>query len=173
MKAKQKRLKKQRADKRRKARQQRMRELAKQSEQPERRLPREAQMWDVSGQIDPSRWPDAEPPCAAYVDDKRQLAVLVFRTQLQGRFAGTLQVGIRLNVRPAQPGAAEQPQAVVLATWSEIQAIKDHFWPHRQAVEVYPPKGQKPDLAPLRWLWVLPAGESLPFEVWTRDGKPD
>jgi len=46
-----------------------------------------------------------------------------------------------------------------------MQAIKDQFWPHRQAVEIYPPAAEVVDVAPMRWLWILPAGEALPFDL--------
>lgn len=147
MRAKAKRLKKQRADKRRK----------------DCRLPSAPKMWDVSAQAD--RWPfDSEPPCSIYIDDEKRLTIMVFRSSAPGPFAGSLRVGIRLNERPAVNGK-ETPLAQILCTWSELQAVKNHYWPHRQAVEIYPERDQVINAAPLRWLWVLPAGFRLPFDL--------
>lgn len=50
-------------------------------------------------------------------------------------------------------------------TWDDLQAIKDHFWPDRIAVEVYPPHDAIVCVANMRWLWVLPAGAVLPFNL--------
>jgi hypothetical protein len=46
-----------------------------------------------------------------------------------------------------------------------MQAIKDAHWPHRLAVEIYPPRHAIVDVAPMRWLWILPAGAALPFNL--------
>jgi hypothetical protein len=50
-------------------------------------------------------------------------------------------------------------------TWDDLQAIKDRFWPSRIAVEVFPPKDKIVDAADMRWLWVLPPGAVLPFNL--------
>jgi len=50
-------------------------------------------------------------------------------------------------------------------TWDELNAIKQHFWPNRIAIEIYPPKNRSVDVAAIRWLWVLPEGAELPFNL--------
>lgn len=50
-------------------------------------------------------------------------------------------------------------------TWDELQAIKDWLFPGRIALEVYPPKDKIVNVANMRWLWVLPAGACLPFNL--------
>lgn len=50
-------------------------------------------------------------------------------------------------------------------TWDDMQAIKDHFWPERIAMEIYPPHDSIVDVADMRWMWVLPAGACLPFNL--------
>lgn len=50
-------------------------------------------------------------------------------------------------------------------TWDELQAIKEWLFPGRIALEVYPPADKVVDVANLRWLWILPAGAVLPFNL--------
>lgn len=48
--------------------------------------------------------------------------------------------------------------------WRDLQAIKNEICgPEREAVEIYPAESRKVDTANQYHLWVLPAGESLPF----------
>jgi hypothetical protein len=46
-----------------------------------------------------------------------------------------------------------------------MQAIKDHFWPGCIGLEVFPPREKIVDVADMRWLWVLPKGAVLPFNL--------
>ena len=50
-------------------------------------------------------------------------------------------------------------------TWDELQAIKEWLFAGRIALEVFPPQDKVVDVANLRWLWVLPAGAVLPFNL--------
>lgn len=50
-------------------------------------------------------------------------------------------------------------------TWDELQAIKEWLFAGRIALEVYPPQSKVVDVANMRWLWVLPAGACLPFNL--------
>lgn len=106
------------------------------------------------------------------VDKSRQWSILVWRhDDAAGTpFAGSLRVGIRAAVRQYhERDKGPQPPAEILATWTEIQAIKNQFWPHRLAVEIFPPARQLVDAAPMRWLWVLPVGATLPFNLQATD----
>lgn len=52
--------------------------------------------------------------------------------------------------------------------WSELQAIKDEvLGPEVTAVEVYPAASNLVNVAPMRWLWVVPDAKAFPF--WTKD----
>ena len=113
-------------------------------------------------------WPfKSTPPIASHVDKNRQWSVMVWRAEgANGTpYAGSLRVGIRAAVRPQQHPTKKEPAGQLLVTWSQLQAIKDTFWPHRVAVEIFPPREQIVDVAPMRWLWVLPAGCALPFNL--------
>jgi len=115
-----------------------------------------------------AEWPyDTAPPIAIYVDEGRRWVVQVWRSGgAQGtQYAGSLRVGIRAAARPATADDPNPPPANILATWDQVQAIKNTWWPHRLAVEVYPPRHQVVNAAPMRWLWILPAGASLPFNL--------
>jgi hypothetical protein len=49
-------------------------------------------------------------------------------------------------------------------TWEELQALKAQAgYADREAIEIYPPADQVVDVANTRHLWVLPAGERMPF----------
>ena len=50
-------------------------------------------------------------------------------------------------------------------TWDDMQAIKDRFWPDRIAIEIYPPRESIVNQADMRWMWVLPKGAILPFNL--------
>lgn len=124
-------------------------------------------------------WPfDSPAPIQSHVDTARQWVVQVFRAiGADGtEYDGSLRVGIKahetnLEDHLARGGKGVPAGAEILATWSQLQAIKDHFWPHRVALEIYPPKHRIVDVAPMRWLWILPAGHCLPFNLAT-DGEP-
>lgn len=63
------------------------------------------------------------------------------------------------------PAQFESPKYSLPITWDDLQAIKDNFWPDCIALEIYPPKASIVNVADMRWLWVLPAGASLPFNL--------
>lgn len=50
-------------------------------------------------------------------------------------------------------------------SWEELQAVKDFLFPTRVAFEAFPPKKEIVDAAPMRWVWVLPEGQGLPFSI--------
>lgn len=51
-------------------------------------------------------------------------------------------------------------------SWSDRQEIKNQIaGPERVAVEVFPPKSQLVDQAPMAHLWVYPEGFALPFSL--------
>lgn len=50
-------------------------------------------------------------------------------------------------------------------TWDQLQQIKDTLWPTRVAIEIFPPQAEIVNVAPMRWLWILPEGQGLPFSI--------
>ena len=50
-------------------------------------------------------------------------------------------------------------------TWDQLQQIKDRLWPKQVAIEIFPPEAEIVNVAPMRWLWVLPLGQGLPFSI--------
>lgn len=113
-----------------------------------------------------SNWTALEQaPIAAYVDSTNRWTVQVFpvRSTDGTPWQGTLRVGIKYI--PSGSVTNDEGGEIVL-TWSEIQdLIKDQFWPDRIAMEIFPPKEQVVNVAPMRWLWVLPPGAELPFNL--------
>lgn len=102
----------------------------------------------------------SDPPKAAYVDEGRHWVVQVFPVpSCNGTpWEGAMRVGIshyRSNGR----------QREIRVNWSTIQGIKDDLWPDRLAIEVFPPHDQIDNVAPMRWLWILPPGSILPFRL--------
>lgn len=49
--------------------------------------------------------------------------------------------------------------------WDDMQAIKNHFWSGQIGIEVFPPESDLVDVANMRWMWILPVGASLPFNL--------
>ena len=50
--------------------------------------------------------------------------------------------------------------------WDDLQRVKNELAGERRtAIEIYPPQDEVIDQAPLRHLWVLPAGERAPFTI--------
>lgn len=110
----------------------------------------------------------ASPPTDAYVDRANGVCVQIWEDATPGcdgtPWEGTLRVAIK-HTRSTNPENAVKRGYGIPITWDEIQAIKDHFWPDRIAVEVYPPKDAVVDVAEMRWIWVLPKGAILPFNL--------
>jgi len=109
-------------------------------------------------------WPfDGVAPVEAYVDSTNRLTVQVFPvSSTDGTpWAGTLRVGLKWHKTASDPNSGVD----IERNWSWIQEIKDRLWPDRIAVEVYPPEDQIVDVAPMRWLFVLPKGAMLPFTL--------
>lgn len=107
-------------------------------------------------------------PNCAYVDRENGVVVQVWSLATPGcdgtPWQGTLQVAVKHT-------AATTPDEIFgrLMTkpieWDDMQAIKNHFWPERIGIEVFPPKDKLVDVADMRWLWVLPKGAILPFNL--------
>lgn len=107
-------------------------------------------------------------PDKAYVDRERGWVVQV-RKKLAPDAAGTPWEGT-LTVAVSHTAADNHEEfhlreAGIPITWDELQAIKDHFWPDRIGIEIYPPHDQIVNVANMRWLWVLPKGATLPFNL--------
>ena len=107
-------------------------------------------------------------PRWAYVDLARGVVVQVWDNATTGcdgtPWEGTLRVAVK-HSSGRTPKQVQGRDHSIPITWDELQAIKDHFWPGRIAIEVYPPKESIVNVADLRWLWVLPPGAMLPFNL--------
>lgn len=124
-----------------------------------------------SDSIDVSRFighPGSEPGHFAYTDRERGWCVQVWENATPGcdgtLWAGTLRVAVS-HTRAKTAEDFDKREYGVPITWDDLQRIKDGFWPERIAVEVYPPRGKIIDVANVRWLWVLPRGAILPFNL--------
>ena len=115
----------------------------------------ELHVWDSVGNT-------TEPPIAAWVDHTNRLTVQVFRTPAADGtpWEGSLRVGLRWFKDGDQRAATDMQR-----NWTWFQSIKDELWPERIAIEIYPPAEKIVDAAPMRWLWVLPPGASIPFNL--------
>ena len=107
-------------------------------------------------------------PQRAYTDRKNGWVVQVWDNATDGcngtPWKGTLRVAVKHSGAKTME-EYEGRSATLPITWDDLQAIKDHLWPKRIAVEVYPPKDKIVNVADMRWLWVLPEGASLPFNL--------
>jgi len=113
-------------------------------------------------------------PQFAYADRSRGVCVQVWQHATPGcndtPWQGTLRVAVKRTSAKTREQADDRSLAIPI-TWDELQAIKDFFWPGRIAIEVYPPRTAVVNVADLRWLWVLPAGAVLPFNL--QDASPE
>ena len=107
-------------------------------------------------------------PTKAYVDRENGVCVQVWENKTPGcdgtPWTGTLRVAVK-HTRAKKPSQAMRRGFALPVTWDDMQAIKDHFWPDRIAIEIYPPKDKIVDVADMRWMWVLPKGAALPFNL--------
>jgi hypothetical protein len=131
-----------------------------------------------TGGIDPSRLEDVSgeiffipaqnAPTKAYVDRERGVVVQVWEDGTPGYdgtpWEGTYRVAIK-HTRANNPSQHGKRGFAKPVTWDDMQAIKDHFWPERIAIEIYPPHDKIVDVADMRWMWVLPKGAVLPFNL--------
>lgn len=87
---------------------------------------------------------------AAYVN--RVLSVQVIDRATT--WGPVLQVGVRRHDGSARVG------------WADLQRVKDELvGSARLAVQVFPPAARVVDAANMYWLWVLPVGMELPFDL--------
>lgn len=109
-------------------------------------------------------------PSSAYVDRKNGWCVQIWDDATPGcdgtPWAGTLRVAVKHTGAKTLENSLKRGYGLPI-TWDDLQAIKDRFWPERIAIEVYPPRESIVDVADMRWLWVLPAGACLPFNLQT------
>lgn len=107
-------------------------------------------------------------PPLAYADRARGVVVQVWDNATPGcdgtPWAGTLRVSIK-HTRAKTPENFMKRGYALPITWDDMQAIKDHFWPDRIAIEIFPPHDSIVDIADMRWMWVLPKGAVLPFNL--------
>ena len=107
-------------------------------------------------------------PDNVWVDRKNGVVVQAWSNATPGcnqtPWAGTLRVAVK-HTEAKNPNQAMKRGFAKPITWDDLQAIKDHFWPDRIAVEVFPPKDKIVDVADMRWIWVLPKGAVLPFNL--------
>lgn len=109
-------------------------------------------------------------PSAAWVDRKQGLCVMVWNDSTPAcngtPWHGTLMVGVKYtNAKGMDRLKCGSRKFNKFLNWDDLQAIKDRFWPNQIALEVYPPKRFIVNAADMRWLWVLPKGAMLPFDL--------
>jgi len=107
-------------------------------------------------------------PDAAYVDRENGVCVQVWLNGTPGCNGTPWQGTLRVAVKHTKATSVDQMHQRGFAKpieWDDMQAIKDHFWPERIAIEVYPPRDKIVDVADMRWMWVLPIGAMLPFNL--------
>lgn len=102
----------------------------------------------------------------AYADKANGWTVEVMETTRTAGtiYAGTLCVGItRTTAKNIRQFNDRRYRPAI--TWDQLQQIKDMLWPQRIAIEFFPPKKEIVNVAPMRWLWVLPTGFGFPFSI--------
>ena len=109
-------------------------------------------------------------PEEAYVDRERGWCVQVYRNKTPAcngtPWEGTLRVAVKHTRATNMDNYFKRGYGLPI-TWDDLQAIKDHFWPEQIGIEVYPPHDAIVDVAEMRWLWILPKGAILPFNLQT------
>ena len=117
---------------------------------------------------------DIDGPSVAYVDRRNGWCVQVWENATPGcdgtPWEGTLRVAVK-HTRAKTPGNAVKRGYSLPITWDDLQAIKDHFWQGQIGLEIYPPKDSIVDVADMRWLWILPVGACLPFNLHSGEGN--
>lgn len=110
------------------------------------------------------RWPFAStPPDRVWLSDSKRWVVQQFAVPSAD---GTPWEGMkRVGISHYRKANTPKSQVVIEKTWSAIQEIKETLFPGYLAIEVYPADSQVVDVAPMRWLWLLPAGATLPFTL--------
>jgi hypothetical protein len=107
-------------------------------------------------------------PTSAYVDRSNGWCIQIDENSTPGcdgtPWEGTIRVAVK-HTKAKTPAQAMRRGYDLPVTWDDMQAIKDHFWEERIAVEVFPPKDKIVDVADMRWMWVLPKGTVLPFNL--------
>jgi hypothetical protein len=104
-------------------------------------------------EIPVDQWPDPVPPRLV-----RALRSCAFAVQVYREPGGILRLSC---CRAALRADGRWVDGI---TWDELQALKAQAgYGDREAVEIYPPADQVVDVANMRHLWVLPAGERMPF----------
>ena len=101
-------------------------------------------------------------PIKFYMNQDARLTIQINETKTTENtpWEGSLRVGIRV-AKKNDPSDAKE----LRVSWSTIQEIKDQFWPEQIAIEIFPPINQIVDASAMRWLWVLPKGAVLPFNL--------
>ena len=107
-------------------------------------------------------------PTSAYVDRGSGWCVQIWDDATPGclgtPWEGTLRVAVKHTRAKTQEQACKRGYDLPI-TWDDLQAIKDHFWPERIGLEIFPPRDSIVDVADMRWMWVLPQGAVLPFNL--------
>ena len=113
----------------------------------------------------------ANGPTSAHVDRSNGWCIQIYENSTPGcdgtPWEGTIRVAVK-HTKAKTPAQAMRRGYDLPVTWDDMQAIKDHFWEERIAVEVFPPKDKIVDVADMRWIWVLPKGAILPFNLQSR-----
>jgi hypothetical protein len=109
-----------------------------------------------------------ESPDEAYIDRKNGVCVQVWTNATpvcnDTPWAGTLMVAIKHTAAKTSSQFARREFSKPI-TWDDMQAIKDYFWPDQIAIEIFPPHDKIVNVADIRWMWVLPKGAILPFNL--------
>ena len=106
-------------------------------------------------------------PTSAWVDRSNGWIVQVFEDTAGCNgtpWEGTKRVSVK-HTKAKNPRQFSKRSFSAPITWDDLQAIKDHLWPSRIAIEVYPPDDQIVDACDMRSIWVLPAGACLPVNL--------
>lgn len=113
-------------------------------------------------------------PTIAYVDRRNGVVVQIWENATPGckgtPWDGTLRVSVK-HTSANNPSQVTSRGFAKPITWDDMQAIKDRFWHERIAIEIYPPRDKIVDVADMRWMWVLPKGAVLPFNL--QSGNPE
>lgn len=99
-------------------------------------------------------------PNRGWVDSSNRWVVMAYNTPSADgtEWEGVIRVAIKCH-------DDRRNGKEIIVPWTAIQNVKEKLFPGRLAIEIYPPRDRLVDVAPLRWLWVLPKGFVIPFTL--------
>ena len=122
---------------------------------------------DTLKEVPRSQWPYENKDCLhVYKNANTVIQVLDNKAPATANtpWEGTLLVSIK-HTRAKNPKQYAKGSHDIEITWDDLYAVKKHLWPNQIALEIHPPTADLVNVANMRWLWILPTGAMIPFNL--------